>query len=304
MNKYGSRLDSKTLWSEILLRSQQALRSGALVSIHTREETIEQGGVRFVARIVSSLAHKDQDRQQQVARSDTNTLAGNPFLPHDPDLFVADISDTHLCLLNKFNVIDHHVLIVTRRFEHQETLLNHDDFEALWVCMAAFDALGFYNGGAVAGASQLHKHLQMVPLPLSREGNAIPMATLLATKPEIKNGIGLPFVHAVTRLDPSLVMRPADAASASHERYVAMLEHVGITTIPGTNGPMQSMPYNLLIARGWMLLIPRSREHFSTISVNALGFAGSFFLHNTGELDTIRRVRPMNVLRQVAVAEP
>ena len=46
-------------------------------------------------------------------------------------MFVADVSDTHLCLLNKFNVIEHHLLIVTRKFEHQETLLTVRDFQAV-----------------------------------------------------------------------------------------------------------------------------------------------------------------------------
>lgn len=51
--------------------------------------------------------------------------------PYDPDLFVADVSDTNLALLNKFSVFDHHLLVVTCRFEEQETLLDIADFQAL-----------------------------------------------------------------------------------------------------------------------------------------------------------------------------
>ena len=60
-------------------------------------------------------------------------------------------------------------------------------------------------------------------------------------------------------------------------------------------------PYNLLIARGWMLLVPRTRERFGTISVNALGFAGSLFVRDAAEMDALRAAGPMSALRAVAV---
>ena len=43
---------------------------------------------------------------------------------YEVDLFVADISPTHVCILNKFNVVDYHLLIITRAFESQENLLS------------------------------------------------------------------------------------------------------------------------------------------------------------------------------------
>jgi ATP adenylyltransferase len=49
-----------------------------------------------------------------------------------------------------------------------------------------------------------------------------------------------------------------------------------------------------------MLVVPRSREHFESISVNALGFAGSLFVRNRGELELVRKSGPMKILRQVA----
>jgi sulfate adenylyltransferase (ADP) / ATP adenylyltransferase len=43
---------------------------------------------------------------------------------------VAHLSPTHVCLLNKFNVVAHHVLVVTREFEQQTSPLNAADFDA------------------------------------------------------------------------------------------------------------------------------------------------------------------------------
>jgi ATP adenylyltransferase len=50
-----------------------------------------------------------------------------------------------------------------------------------------------------------------------------------------------------------------------------------------------------------MLLVPRTQEHFGTISVNALGFAGSLFARDTAEMDALRAAGPMGALRAVAV---
>ena len=119
-------------------------------------------------------------------------------------------------MLNKFNVVEHHLLIVTRHFEHQDTPLTPADWEAWWACLAEYDGLGFYNGGTIAGASQTHKHLQLVPLPLAPSGPRIPLEPLLelpAGAEELGRAPGLPFSHMLARLDPGGMSSPARAAA-------------------------------------------------------------------------------------------
>ena len=155
-----------TLLTRIKEQTQHGLECGALQSIPTDYEFVEQNGIHFLVRILSNLNRKDEAKEKQDKAAKTGKDF-NPFLPYEKDLFVADISQTHLCLLNKFNVVDNHLLIVTREFEEQENLLNYQDFQAMWACLAQIDGLAFYNGGKVAGASQRHKHLQLVPTPLA-----------------------------------------------------------------------------------------------------------------------------------------
>jgi sulfate adenylyltransferase (ADP) / ATP adenylyltransferase len=304
----AARCDVKNFRSGSLLASVdrvtgKALGSGALVPIATEQRWIEQGGVRFLVRVVSSLARKQRERTEH---SDTSVKPDNPvdpFLPYDPALLVADVSDTHVCLLNRFNVIDRHLLIVTRAFEDQETLLTAADFEALSRCMAEIDGLAFFNGGAVAGASQPHKHLQLVPLPMADVGPNVPIETLLAAAESdrtVTRVPGLAFRHAFARLDAALLLDPPAAAEAMRGRYHALLNAAGLDIVGRET--RQSAPYNLLITHGWMLLVPRSNECFQTISVNALGFAGSLFVRDARQLQTVQHHGPMTVLRRVAVA--
>jgi len=210
---------------------------------------------------------------------------------------VAEVSRTHFAVLNKFNVLDHHLLIVTRAFEHQETLLTVDDFRALLACMGEYESLGFYNGGAVAGASQLHKHLQLVPLPFAPEGPPVPMEPMLSGPgPRCP---GLPFPHAFCRLRGSIANTPLATAEEAQGLYLALLAQLGIGSEKREGRPWQSAPYNLLIAHDWMLAVPRTTEFFRDISVNALGFAGSLFVKDRGELELICEEGAMRVLQAV-----
>src|SRR5690606_39595052 len=67
--------------------------------------------VAFQVRAVTSLAGRPRAGKDARAR---------PLMPPEPELLVAGVNDTHLCLLNKYPVLDHHALIVTRTFERSE----------------------------------------------------------------------------------------------------------------------------------------------------------------------------------------
>jgi ATP adenylyltransferase len=295
-----------TLWKSIVERSDRALQCGALLSIPTEYEFVEQDGVRFLVRILANLVRKEAAKQAQDAQANTPDRSFNPFLPYEEDLFVADISDTHVCILNKFNVVDRHLLIVTRAFESQEDLLTLPDFAAMWACLAEVDGLAFYNAGKTAGASQRHKHLQIVSLPLIPSGPQLPIEPLLASalfQGSIATIPGLPFVHAFARLDPGLAKSPCQAAEATLECYRSLLRAIGLQDGTEDSGGRQVGAYNLLATRQWMLLILRSQESFESISVNSLGFAGTLLVRDRQQMQILKTCGPMNLLRQVAVPQ-
>lgn len=297
-------LDPGTLWAKVTERTKHALQCGALQPIPTECRRVDQSGVNFLVRTLPNLARKEESKKKQDKQTATSGKDFNPFLPYEEDLFVADISNTHLCLLNKFNVVDYHLLIVTRSFEEQESLLTLQDFEAMWACLAEIDGLAFYNGGKIAGASQRHKHLQLVPLPLVSDEPKIPIAPVLASakfQGSVGTALGFPFIHAIAKLDPNWAKTPADAASATCDRYRALLDAVGLQGDAGNNA-RQSGAYNLLATREWMLLVPRSQECFESISVNSLGFAGSLFVKNEQQMQVLLDCGPMTLLNSVAVS--
>jgi ATP adenylyltransferase len=293
-------LQPSTLWDSVKQQTNHALECGALLSIPTEFEFVEQDGVKFLVRILSNLVRKDTAKKQQDKQTTATGKEFNPFLPYEQDLFVADISDTHVCILNKFNVVDYHLLIITRAFEEQESLLTLEDFAAMWACLAGIDGLVFYNAGKNAGASQRHKHLQLVPLPLTPSGTQIPIEPLLASakfQDAIATIPGLPFIHAFAKLDPTWADSPFTGAKATLEIYYNLLRAVGLGAI---DGDRHAGAYNLLATREWMLIVPRSQEHFQSISVNSLGFAGAMLVKNESEMELLKHQTPMNILKNVA----
>lgn len=298
-----SLLQPGTLWDRVIARTESALQCGALRSIPTHYKFIEQAGIQFLVRTSANILRKEQARQEQTQASKETGSFVNPFLPYDPELYVADLSETHVCLLNKFNVSDHHLLIVTREFEAQEMLLTLPDFVALWACLAEIDGLGFYNGGKSAGASQPHKHLQVVPLPMVPEGLTLPIAPAIATanlSTAVSTIPAFPFKHAIVRLDPDCLTQPERAAAHLYSCYHTLLTALDLNS--DREQPRQAGPYNFLVTRDWMLVVPRSREHFESISVNSLGFAGSLFVRDDDQMQQLQQSGPLTLLQQVAIA--
>jgi ATP adenylyltransferase len=289
------------LWTALAERERAAVASGALRPIATEESFVEDAGVRFIVRSVSSLARKRAEARQREQAKDS---ARQPFLPPEPPLTVGEITPTHVGVLNKFPVVAHHLLVVTKRFVPQEEPLDRDDFAAVAACLGELDWLAFYNAGREAGASQPHKHLQLVPLPLGAGPWDVPMEALFdswAAAGAVFKLLRLPFRHAFALLDPPLFRDRERAADRMLELYDAAMEAIGVMEEGAANDePKRTAPYNLLVTRRWLLAVPRSREKFGSISVNALGFAGSLFVRDDAEMRRLREAGPMSVLREVA----
>lgn len=273
-------------WQTVETTTQNATQSQALQPIPTDYEIIECQGIHFLVRILTNLIRKEEAKEKTGKDFD-------PFLPYEPDLFVSDISDTHICLLNKYNVVENHLLIVTREFEEQENLINYADFTALCACLKQIDGLGFYNSGKDAGASVRHKHLQLVPGSLAENLNEIPITPALKTA-QFSGEVGqvplFSFRHGVCWLNLDWTANPEIIAQHVFNRYQNLL--TAINYQPGT-------PYNFLMTRNWMLLVPRKQEKFQSIGINSLGFAGALLVKNQEELQLVKDYNPLEILASV-----
>jgi sulfate adenylyltransferase (ADP) / ATP adenylyltransferase len=285
-------MNDSPLAAAITRATAHARASGALLPLGIEQSTISGGAFAFSVFCLTSLALKDAAK---LFNPNPGARPVNPFLPYEQDLFVANLSDTHVAILNKFPLFERHILMVTRAFEEQLSLLTVPDFATVARTLTELDGLVFYNGGVVAGASQPHKHLQWVPSGTFAIETALPAT---ASCGELQQLPAFHFRHALVALDEDIVADPVKAGPYLHEIFYRTCTHCGITA---TNDMLP--PYNLLAGRRWLLLVPRSVEHWECgtekVSMNAMSFAGSIFVRRSEHMELVRKAGPMALLNAV-----
>lgn len=297
------------LWEKAAKVTEDAYQSKALLSYQASVETVTEAGLTFYIRTLENLSKKQTllSATKTDQNSQESTVQENPFLEHEPELFVSNIGDSHKCLLNKYNVLDQHLLLVTQQFELQAEVLNQADFNALYDCLSVAPALAFYNGGKTAGASQQHKHIQLIKAPE-------PIDQLIGFNPQLKalndevprELETLPFRHAALALPSGLF----DKEKSDDERYDAgiQLKHLydrlrmtlGLDCFSDSQHSEQLPPYNLLLTQDWMLVVPRSKESYAGISLNALAFSGSILVKDETQAQQIKQAGLGNILKSVS----
>ncbi|MCH2171614.1 phosphorylase [Myxococcota bacterium] len=267
-------------------RSRRSAASGARLSLTTHRSTLRDAGVDFAVHVLERVTYKERHGNTLVAED------RNPFLDIEPDLWVGDLPPKHRVLLNKFNVVENHALVVTRSFEPQTHPLTAADFEAAWHCLGQLDGLVFYNGGEAAGASQPHKHLQLLPLPLDEGPARIPLEPLLRgadPSGRVTAWPELPFAHACVAVAECAGLEPAEAGLHCEDLYVRLRNAAGCP---------DPAPYNLLLTRQWMWVVARSRDAVEDIPVNAMGYAGCLLVRDKDGLAALQRRGALEVLRR------
>ncbi len=291
-------LSGQRLWDSVTRTTLSAYASGALHSIptesHSKTEVVGDVPVNFQIRVVKNLARKSAEMKSR-AKQAPQAKDFNPFLPYDPQLYVGELTAHYRCLLNKFNVMDHHILMVTTQFVPQLEPLSREDFLAAQLCLEARDGLVFYNGGPEAGASITHKHLQMVPLPLCPE--SFPFFSLInASSTEAGEAVqsSLPFAHLVASASQHDNIQTR--AEENWRCYRTMASQLGL--LPEREE--SPLPHNLLLTRRHLWVVPRRCERHAGLAVNALGFAGTLLVKDQQQLETLQSTGCLPLLQAVA----
>ncbi|KAK0639506.1 HIT-like domain-containing protein [Cercophora newfieldiana] len=155
----------------------KALAAGDVNFYPTQVTLLNINSVPFQLRFSPSLANKP--KPPAPPPSSTPPAADRPrFNPFDnpsPALLVASLPPSHNLILNKFAIVPEHFILATKAFKPQTHLLEADDLAATYACIEAYRADGkelfaFFNSGEHSGASQPHRHLQLLEVERMREG--------------------------------------------------------------------------------------------------------------------------------------
>jgi ATP adenylyltransferase len=261
--------------------SAEALAEGALVPLQTRVHDLPALHPFVVRELLSrSPRHLRPEGPKP-----------NPFLPWDQPLEVDRFGGSHVLLLNKYPVQANHLLVITQQWQPQGGWIATEDWAAVARVGADFGGLWFFNSGATAGASQPHRHLQVLPRQAGE--SSCPLAPLLRSQ---LAGAAPPWPWAY-RLSPRW-----DAAGGRDlpELYRRHALALGLGS-PAAEA-MPRHPYNLLVDDDWFLGVRRVREHGAGFSVNGLGFAGYLLSTERSDRDWLERQGGWALLAAVAAA--
>ena len=277
--------------SELLRKARavaaSARASGALVPLETSlTHLMGEEGLRFELRHLLSATPK------HLRASGPKP---NPFLPWDPRLEVERIDHSHVVILNKYPVQSAHMLLITQAWQPQTGWLCINDWRALARVDATTTGLWFFNSGPDAGASQPHRHLQLLPRgaeePICARHDWFKRCAEATVGPSDDPLLSSCRVASITS---------SMTGEMLNKTYLTLAEDLGLGHPSNDERPRGA--YNLLLTRQWMAIVRRSTEGIRGFSVNALGFAGSLLSTEASDREWIQRSGPEALLRAVVQA--
>jgi ATP adenylyltransferase len=265
-------------WRQALAVSEAARQAGALVPLGT--ELVSLAGVApFVVRRLTSRTPRHLRPEGPKP---------NPFLPWDLPLEVGRLASGHVLLLNKYPVQPAHLLVISQQWRPQSGWIESADWQAVAAVAADTGGLWFFNSSAAAGASQPHRHLQL--LPRTAEEASCPLAPALEA--QLAGEAAWPWAYRLSpRLDP---LGWADLP----ELYARHCLELGLGSRATDDAPRHA--YNLLFDDRWFLTVRRLREHCAGFSVNGLGFAGYLLCTEHSDRSWLEQHGPWRLLAEVA----
>ncbi|KAH7170164.1 HIT-like domain-containing protein [Dactylonectria macrodidyma] len=294
----------------------RARSEGDLQYYPTQATIIQVNSIPFQLRFSPALANKPKPPPKDQTK---------PLKPFDPfanpaaALHVTDLSPSHYLVLNKFAVVPEHFILATTEFKPQTHVLEEDDLEATIACIQAYEAaentekesgldneenkdglFAFFNCGDHSGASQAHRHIQLLPVARMRDG--------------------LPADGHWTVLADSLLTRPAPfttfaekivlgtSAKDLHAAYLRLYRQAcqAVATYSGSTRTDEEAPcegetrisYNMAMTKDTLVICPRLAEgsrivgkdgqELGTLSLNGTVLAGTALVKSEVEWEALK----------------
>lgn len=307
--------------SSLPARFDKARESGDLLFFPSTVHKHSEFGVELEIRLCPALQKKPQlpaphfDTAVQLQPEKPDPFAP----PYVPNLYLGELRDEledaeYVILLNKYSVVPNHFLLVTKDYQSQTSPLRPGDLVQTYKLLIAAQRMGrsffaFYNCGNLSGASQPHKHVQLIPL----EDDGPPVEKLArATKvdyPDRPFALNeLSYANHVRRFPPNLASATNEALeSALADAFLALLDLVISTVRRDPDYPPGTPSFNVVLTLEHMHLIPRKKDNHTLsetgepLSVNALGFAGMLLVKSEQELEAVKLEGVGKILRDVGL---
>ena len=269
----------ETYWKKALHQTQLSINDESLYPLKTR--------------IITSDLYQNNDfiiRKLDTLNFNKERIYGpkqNPFCPWDKILEIDKIDDDHQLILNKYPVQKGHILLITNNWKPQNGWLDINDWKAIQKVNKDTSGLWFFNSSPIAGASQPHRHFQLLrrskdEISCPREKWFLEMELSKDSDCKLKKNI---IVSKFNFLENSISL---------FELYLELCKKLGLGD--PINNIQPKYPYNLLITNKWIAVIKRKYDHIHGFSINGLGFAGYLLVTEKSNINYLRKFGPEKLL--------
>lgn len=294
-------VEKMTLKNQI---SEKYANSKDLVKLTvSKTHTLHHGDITVVFNIIDNLSKKPTAAANKTS---------NPFWPpFVEDLYITDVGPNHRVFLNKFCLSKNHVVLATRGAEKQVDPLNASDFAAAYKVMSALNGFAFYNCGPASGSSVSHKHLQIIPVEHFSNTSIIDEFDQIALGKKDTNQIvgegdeeveicRAPFY---SRFRHILIRLPKWRKEEKFESYGLKMVKAYQRGLKILDNESHEYAYNVIFNENWIFIVLRSKEKALSdqLSVNSIGFLGSFLLRNEDMMLNIHPKAPLALLDEITV---
>ena len=275
-------MNKETIWEKALIQTEISIKNNALFPLTTVDITKKiYNSSDFIIRELDTAIFKNKRLFGPQA---------NPFNPWEVNLEVDQIGENHQLILNKYPVQKGHLLLITNCWKPQSGWLEKEDWQAIKEVNLDTSGLWFFNSCKRAGASQPHRHIQL----LRRSKNEIicPREDWFCkySKSEKINN----------KLSRNIIVNKLDLINDSYEYlyylYLNLSRKVGLGNPKLDKRPIK--PYNILLTNKWIAIIKRSRDNVYGISVNSLGFAGYLLVTQYSDMSYLYKYGPEKLLEE------
>ena len=211
----------------------------------------------------------------------------NPFYPWEKTLEIGKVGKKHQLILNKYPVQKGHILLITNSWRPQNGWLDICDWLAIKRVNEDTSGLWFFNSSPIAGASQPHRHFQLLrrsigEISCPRDQWFLDLLSNNEVNSKLKQNI---IVSKFNFLDDS---------SSIYDLYLKLSKELGLGDPNIDDKPRH--PYNILISNKWIAIIKRRKDHIHGFSINGLGFAGYLLVTNKSNVNYLKKFGPEKLL--------
>lgn len=290
--------------------------NGVPVCTYIHESTEDASlTIQFQLRYCPSLGSKPKnDKKTAGAKTPID-----PFENPDESLLIAQLPQTkpsHVLVLNKFPIIAEHFIVATKGFKEQTHLLEEDDLGVTYACLKAWrehgsELFAFFNSGEHSGASQPHRHLQLLPVESMAEGADVQDWKVLADS-LAGGGTDIPFAYFAREVPQDTSDRQLheiykslyDCAVKAVTAYVEETKD-GNVKLHETNGGASAISYNLGLTHKSMVLCPRRSEGLGNVQLNGTLLAGTLMVKDPQKYQDLQQDESqfLAVLRAIGIPE-